>query len=177
MSLLLFDQWLPVIVIATAADDLHARIVKESVRSIRGHPECHIVECDRLSQREGVTYGVNYAVTDRVLTSERSIVSISDANIVWFRRTSPRQRLDLVVENEAARSLIDNDCRGALNGLLTTHFHGKWISSPEATYRASDKIGQLEAALRRGFRVSRTLVTHHARQYWSSTSPAHGTWW
>jgi hypothetical protein len=41
----------------------------------------------------------------------------------------------------------------ALAGLLATHFAGKWISTPDATYRASDKIGQLDAA-----RVMRAAV-------------------
>ena len=54
--------------------------------------------------------------------------------------------------------LINNDCRGAVNGILQAFFRGVWISSPEATDRASDKIYQLAVALENGFRVPETLI-------------------
>jgi glutathione synthase/RimK-type ligase-like ATP-grasp enzyme len=43
--------------------------------------------------------------------------------------------------------------------LSSTSFRGKWVSHPDATVRACDKIYQLQIALKYGFRVPRTLVS------------------
>lgn len=115
--------------------------------------------------------GVGCAVTDEVLTSEALVVRPSKARVLWLRRTRSNQVLDTPVADDATREIINNDCRGGLTGLLSTHFTGKWISSPEATYRASDKICQLEVARRCGFRVPGTLVSqsrHHALEFVAS---------
>lgn len=145
------------ILILTVTDDLHAIVVQRHVRAA-GHPECHIVECDRIAQRDFLSYGVNYPLGDRVLTSEGCRISISDATLGWLRRARSTQVIDRVVDDEA-NVVINNDCRGGLSGLLAAHFRGKWISTPEATYLAGDKIGQLEVARACGFRVPRTLVS------------------
>ena len=55
--------------------------------------------------------------------------------------------------------IVNNECRGAALGLLKTHFKGLWVSSIDATLRASDKILQLKVAADCGIRVPRTLVT------------------
>jgi glutathione synthase/RimK-type ligase-like ATP-grasp enzyme len=146
------------ILIVTISDDLHALAVQRSVRA-SGYEECLIVECDRIAQRDVLSYGVNFDMHDRILTSCGRIVSLSDAKVLWMRTIAWHQILRLEVEDEKTRTVINNDTRGGLMGYLTTHFDGKWISAPEATYRASDKIVQLKAALDSGFRVPRTLVS------------------
>jgi glutathione synthase/RimK-type ligase-like ATP-grasp enzyme len=84
---------------------------------------------------------------------------MEDSRILWLRSASSNQILDYAIEDETARLLINSDSVGGLTGLLATHFHGKWISDREATYRAADKIGQLQVAYDCGFRVPRTLVS------------------
>jgi glutathione synthase/RimK-type ligase-like ATP-grasp enzyme len=59
---------------------------------------------------------------------------------------------------EELYDLVNSDCRGALSGYLWTKFKGKWISHPEATIRASDKVYQLDVASRSGFRVPKTAI-------------------
>lgn len=54
---------------------------------------------------------------------------------------------------------MNNDCRGALAGVLAAEFQGQWISTPDATDRAADKLYQLAVAKKAGFRVPRTLVS------------------
>lgn len=144
------------IVILTIADDLHALVVQRQVRE-SGLLDCHIIECDRIAQRSSLSYGINYPVSDEISTSEGGKICLSDATLLWFRTIRAAQDYKFAVEG-TARAIIDNDCRGALLGYLATHFHGKWISTPEATARAADKIGQLQAAHACGFRVPRTLV-------------------
>lgn len=145
------------IVIVTIAEDIHALAVQERVHA--AGDDCHIVECDRIAQRDFLAYGINHDVIDHVLTSDGTRISISKAAVLWLRRMRANQDLDRPLEHERAQLVIDSDCGGALMGLLATHFRGKWISTPDATYRASDKLGQLEVARQCGFAVPRTLVS------------------
>jgi glutathione synthase/RimK-type ligase-like ATP-grasp enzyme len=147
------------ILVLTTNDDLHALEVQRHVRAA-GQAECHVIECDRIAQRDALSYEIGSSgQADRILTSEGFHVPVSAASVIWFRRTSGSQQLVSALEDERAVSIVNNDCRSALAGLLTTHFLGKWVSTPEATYRASDKIGQLDAARECGWRVPKTLVT------------------
>jgi glutathione synthase/RimK-type ligase-like ATP-grasp enzyme len=63
------------------------------------------------------------------------------------------------LRDEEAADLIVNDCRASLFGLLLTEFTGTWISHPEATRTAQNKLVQLRAAQQVGLRVPRTLVS------------------
>jgi hypothetical protein len=146
------------ILIVTAHSDLHGLEIQRQIRLL-GRTDCHIVECDRIAQREAISYELGDVHEGRVLTSEGAQILVSDALALWLRRISGTQILTPPVEDERAVSVINNDCRRALAGLLVTHFVGRWISSPDATYRASDKIGQLDAARACGWRIPRTLVT------------------
>jgi hypothetical protein len=146
------------IVILTVAEDLHALVVQKLVRAA-GFWQCHIVECDRIAQRNFLSYGINFPVDDEILTSEDRRIALADATVMWLRRIRSEQSLRVEVADEGARGVINSDCSGALTGFLSTHFHGKWISTPEATSRAADKVGQLQAAHECGFRVPRTLVS------------------
>jgi glutathione synthase/RimK-type ligase-like ATP-grasp enzyme len=151
----------PSILIVSVAEDLHALTVQREVRESDA-AECHIIECDRIAHRDSLSYGIGHDVTDRAVTSEGRSVRVSDAAVLWLRTIGPRQVVERQVSEDAA-IVIDNDCRGGLSGLLESRFKGTWISAPEATYRASDKLGQLAVAHRCGFRVPRTLVSQSRR--------------
>jgi glutathione synthase/RimK-type ligase-like ATP-grasp enzyme len=145
------------IIIATVANDLHAQLVKALIDQ-DGH-SCHILELDRVSQHDALTYGIAYPTIDRVCDSEGTAISVSKASVLWLRRIPFEQHLQWPMDDGYTRRLVDNDCRGAALGLLRTHFKGDWVSSIEATQRASDKIWQLYVAAKCGFRVPRTVVT------------------
>jgi glutathione synthase/RimK-type ligase-like ATP-grasp enzyme len=156
------------ILIVTVAGDLHALVIQRALR-MGGYSNCFIVECDRVAQREALSFGLNCEIADRLLTSEGRHVSVADASIIWFRTMRLHQLLDNEVDSPDARVIVDNDCRGGLMGLLLTQFRGKWISTPEATQRASDKTLQLDVALRCGFRVPKTLITQSVddlKRFW-----------
>lgn len=146
------------IVIVTATNDLHALVIQDELRKV-GVYQCHIIECDRIAQREALTYGVAYDVEEEIVTSEGRKIALSDASVLWLRRTRSNQILSLPVDDDSAHEIIDNDCRGGLTGFLVSHFKGKWISTPEATHRSADKIFQLDVAHKCGLRVPRTLVS------------------
>ncbi len=146
------------IIIVTIADDLHALTVQHSLRE-HGYQDCHIIECDRVAQRCAMTYGLNYDTRNHIVTSEGNTISVSDATVLWLRTIATQQLLRREVEDDRARTLISNEARGGLLGYLETHFRGTWVSTIDATYRASDKILQLRAASECGFRVPKTLVS------------------
>ena len=146
------------ILIVTVTQDLHALEVQQQVRK-SGISDCHIVECDRIAQRPSMSYSIGHSAPDSVLTSEDRTVRVSTASALWLRTIRSNQILQHPVEDETAAAIINNDCRGGLLGLLATQFGGRWISTPEATYRGSDKIAQLSAAHACGFRVPRTVVS------------------
>jgi glutathione synthase/RimK-type ligase-like ATP-grasp enzyme len=86
-------------------------------------------------------------------------INVADVSLIWWRRVHADQLLDEPIADQYQENLINNDCRGALNGILASCFKGKWISSPEATDRASDKVYQLVLARECGFRVPETLIS------------------
>lgn len=152
------DHQAAMILILTVTEDLHALAVQQCLRST-GYSHCYIIECDRIAQRDFLSYGINYGLSDHVLTSDGNSVSLSNATVIWLRRVRSNQILQFEVEDENTHTIINNDCGGALTGYLATHFHGKWISTPEATYRAADKIAQLKAAHDGGFQIPKTLIS------------------
>jgi glutathione synthase/RimK-type ligase-like ATP-grasp enzyme len=150
-------------------DDLHAVGVQQAVRA-RGE-SFHILECDGVSGRPGLTWHLSgtpdgSGIPAALPTSEGRTVPPAQAKLLWWRRARAPQQLTMAAaESEGAAisaqqiSLVNNDCNGALRGILAASFHGEWISPPEATDRASDKIYQLWMARQAGFRVPRTLIT------------------
>ncbi|QIF06167.1 hypothetical protein G5S37_24870 [Roseimicrobium sp. ORNL1] len=150
------------IAIVTVRNDVHAVAICGQVRRL-GYPDCHIIECDQLAQGRNIHYAVGVdAGRDWVLTSDGSPIAISQTRVIWLRRPRANQNLNTPLTEEDGYHLVNNDCRGALSGYLATHFRGKWISHPEATFRASDKLYQQEVARACGFRVPKTIVTQSA---------------
>ena len=149
------------IVIVTATQDLHALAIQDRIRR-HGYKECHLIECDRVAQRDSILYavGVDYGL-DRVVTSEDKSLALSQASTIWLRRLRAKQILPHPLKPEEGQEIVNNDCRGALSGLFALKFKGKWISHPDATFRASDKIYQLQVANDCGFRIPKTLITQN----------------
>lgn len=145
--------------IVTQADDLHGLAVQAAVHK-RGF-DCHIVESDQLSGRESISYAVGAAVAGFALirTSGGELLDPTTIHAIWWRRFKTGQQVDSAELTESHRSLINNDCFGALVGSLQNTFAGKWISSPRATEHASNKLNQLAAAHGCGLRIPDTVVT------------------
>jgi len=148
-----------VILIVTIKDDIHALAIQRELKR-RGYKRCYILECDKLSSTNRISWSINSESSiSHVFTSDGDIVDIHDIKIIWWRRPRADQLIDSDINDPYQIRLINNDCRGAINGILTTAFEGKWISSPEATDRSSNKIYQLTVARECGFRIPNTLVS------------------
>lgn len=159
------------IVIVTVRNDLHALTVRGRVRDL-GYTDCHIIECDHLGQGNNIHYSLGPGGDgDWIVASDGHPIAISKSRVLWLRRPRANQTLKRPLSKDEGYDLVNNDCRGALSGYLATHFRGKWISHPEATIRASDKIYQQEVARACGFRVPRTIVTqspHEVEKFFKS---------
>ncbi|GGS53107.1 ATP-grasp domain-containing protein [Actinokineospora fastidiosa] len=142
----------------TIRDDLHTIAVQHAARS-RGITDFHIVECDHLSGRASVTWRSHGTPSAIVRTADGVSLPLDEVSVLWWRRVRADQRASVHAADDHQRALVNNDCRGALAGALAAGFHGRWVSAPEATDRAADKLYQLTVAARAGFRVPQTLVS------------------
>ena len=139
-------------------EDLHALAVQHAVRR-RGR-EFHAVESDTIGGRQAVSWRSDGAFgSSTVMTADGVRVALEEADVLWWRRPRADQTVAASAAGAHERSLVNNDCRGALGGILAASFHGEWISTAEATDRAADKVYQLVVARDAGFRVPRTLVS------------------
>ncbi|MEE1793751.1 hypothetical protein PUR28_23755 [Streptomyces sp. BE308] len=144
-------------------DDLHTLAIREAAAR-RHYSPFHVVECDRISGRPSLSWSSHRDSPATVLTSEGIAVPLEDVPVLWWRRMRANQQNSADAANDHERRLVNNDCRGALGGMLAASFTGRWVSSPEATDRAADKLYQLAVAREEGFRVPRTLVSQSRQE-------------
>src|ERR1035437_6083875 len=145
--------------IITVHEDVHALAVMREL-SRRCYTDCKIIAVDQIRSihRLNVRLGRN-GVTSEVVAKDGSAIRGSDLRVLWLRRPRADQVDILEDEPHTTSDLINNECRGAISGLLGTSFRGRWISTIEATVRASDKLIQLNAARSCSFRIPETLVS------------------
>jgi glutathione synthase/RimK-type ligase-like ATP-grasp enzyme len=79
--------------------------------------------------------------------------------VIWWRRSAVYQQIPEDVTERASIDVINNDCRFAMFGVLFNEFTGEWISEPQATHNAENKLVQIRVAEQLGFRTPRTLVS------------------
>lgn len=145
------------ILIVTICGDIHAEAIKFEINNL-GSVRCEIFEMDRISAQLAICWGL--ADEDSyVVLSDGSKIYISDVDLVWWRRSRSDQRLDFEYD-PGMEDLINQDCRAALYGLLATKFKGGWISHPDATLRASNKLVQLKAAHSCGMIIPKTIISN-----------------
>jgi hypothetical protein len=147
------------ILIVSQSDDVHAVSVKRALRQ-RGFSDCFLIETDRISNTGDLRLEISNCGTDgHVNDAEGNSISVSEAKVIWMRRFSPTQRPIPDLAKNESQELIDNDCGGAVCALFDICFRGKWISDPDATIKASNKLYQLNVARQCGFRVPDTLIS------------------
>jgi hypothetical protein len=147
------------ILIITVSDDLHALSIQH-VLAARGYKNCHVFECDQISAQHHVSWmASSQGMVGKLRMANRCEIDVAEVELIWWRRVQANQELEEPVEDDKQRKLINNDCRGALNGILSSCFNGTWVSDPEATDRACDKVYQLSIARDVGFRIPETLIS------------------
>ncbi|MGS2642692.1 ATP-grasp domain-containing protein [Streptosporangium sp. LJ11] len=79
--------------------------------------------------------------------------------MIWYRRANLPQNGISDLAADAYVDVVNQSCTATLHGLLDVEFSGTWVSDPDATRRAENKLVQLRAAGLAGFKVPRTLVS------------------
>jgi glutathione synthase/RimK-type ligase-like ATP-grasp enzyme len=144
--------------ILTRSNDFHAYAIRHALGE-RG-VGCSIVLTDALAGAGVTSWSTSGEVSTAVLPDvDGRGVPVAELELVWWRRLTGEPRLPDWVKDEAARDLTASDCRATLVGLALTEFSGTWISHPEATRLAENKLIQLDAARYEGLRLPRTLVS------------------
>jgi len=155
----------PQVAIHTARkDDLHALAIQQALEA-RGDVGCHIVAADRLpgSWPVGLTWSTLDSFPCVLPTTRGEPLDARTLDLVWLRRVSAPKGPPHV-QDPVQLDLIANDCRSAVEGLLSNEFPGTWVNDPQATRLAENKLVQLRAAERAGFRVPLTLVSQEPEQ-------------
>lgn len=144
--------------IVTHENDLHALLVRDELQR-RYDISCQILEFDRLPISGGLSWSTHGDTEPLVVGRGGERVDIGNVHVVWWRRFrgGPFQTPGPV--SKAAQDLIEKDSRAAIEGLLMDSFRGSWVSRPEATRRADNKLVQLRTARQAGMRIPRTLVS------------------
>jgi hypothetical protein len=144
---------------------LHAHAVRHALTSRR--VACAIVETDCLAAAAAMSWSISSDCREhKASISDRTgeTVDLRNLDVVWWRRLTGAARLPDNLTDEAARDLVVRDCRATLWGLALTGFQGVWVSDPQATRVAENKLVQLKAATNAELHVPRTLVSQDPNQ-------------
>jgi glutathione synthase/RimK-type ligase-like ATP-grasp enzyme len=142
------------ILIVSSSDDLHALAVRRELN----HRGCNafLLASDELNSHE---FRFEFDSDPQVALQSRSI-SVASISTIWWRRPALNQRLPDNAFTDDQVDFINKNSMSTLRSFLTASFDGKWISTPEATDRAADKLYQLQVARKHGFRVPDTLISN-----------------
>jgi hypothetical protein len=146
----------PDILILTRSNDFHAFAVSNALDDRGVHAA--VVETDRVAGHGGLTWTLDGGSAGTLVDTEARLVDVSAADLIWWRRLTGHHQVPEEVGDDA-REFVARECRASLLGLVATEFTGCYISDPEATRAASNKLVQLRAARQAGLRIPRTLVS------------------
>jgi hypothetical protein len=148
------------VAIISFEDDLHALAVQQELGK-NFHCDCHI-PTDKICGSARLGWSNRGDCIPTLPTTAGGSIDARSVDLIWWRRPN---HIDIVdyVDNPAAIDLIRNDIKEALFGIVVNEFRGIWVSDPDASRRAENKLLQLKAAEQAGFRVPRTLVSQNPR--------------
>jgi glutathione synthase/RimK-type ligase-like ATP-grasp enzyme len=152
------------VAILSNKDDLHALTVKKAFDAYEDIT-CDIIETNSISSKSNLSWS-NLDDLDfrgRIANQDGEIVDVDNLDVIWWRRFNSNQLLPDYVTDPIHIDLINNDCKTTVLGLLLNDFSGTWINEPLATNLAENKLVQLKAAQKAGFKVPRTLVSQEPK--------------
>lgn len=149
----------PTVGILTCANDLHALVIERCLAERFG-VNCGIVEVDSFADHPtGLTWSTSADFAPRLPVSGGLELAVSEIDVIWYRRAHMPQLAAKDLSKQAVVDVINYSCTATLMGILTNHFRGRWVSDPEATRAAENKLVQLDAARNAGMRVPRTVTS------------------
>jgi hypothetical protein len=150
------------IAIVTIEHDLHALAVKAALAKHKD-VDCFIIECNCLSGNSGLSWhrSRRFGCHAQLRVAAGLFLPVRDLDVIWWRRANSSQIIPDTLTHADHIDVINNDCRTGLLGVLLTEFHGIWISDPNATAVAENKLVQLRVANDAGLLVPETLVSQN----------------
>jgi glutathione synthase/RimK-type ligase-like ATP-grasp enzyme len=141
--------------------DLHAHAVLHALRE-RGATNVHFIASDAQVTNGGLTWLSAPASHARIRSYEGAWIDVAGLDVVWWRRVNQAQTHYLSIDDPTERAFMDNEWKAAITGLMHEAFTGVWVNYPSHEIIAGNKLYQLNAAARQGFRTPRTLVSSDA---------------
>jgi glutathione synthase/RimK-type ligase-like ATP-grasp enzyme len=155
------------VAIFSLANDFHALIIQKMLED-NYNIICSIIETDHICGNPGLTWSNLNSYTPVLLNANGEHIDVRTLDLIWWRRGKVFLQIPPDICNSAHLDLITNDCRFALLGILLNEFQGVWISDPQATRYAQNKLVQIRVAQEMGFRTPQTLVSQnpeHIREF------------
>jgi glutathione synthase/RimK-type ligase-like ATP-grasp enzyme len=147
------------IAIITIANDLHARTIRNIILEKEG--KCHIVEVDSMWQNS--RFHIDFVKNNfYLLDHEGTAINIADIDKLWWRRSVRGQIFGETDLTQEQKDYINTEFGVTFTGSLFSAFRGKWISHPDKTVQASNKIYQMGIARRTGFNTPATIFSQDA---------------
>ena len=156
-------QSAPTIGIVTLHEDLHAHVIRDAIQTRHG-ARCVILESDEVARSGALNWSPQAHCAPTLPIESGDRIDVRELDAIWWRRPSgrpwdrSRPGLEEIVEPQAVE-VVRNDCLAGFQGVLFSEFSGVWVSHPDATRRAENKLLQLHVATQVGLRVPRTLVS------------------
>src|SRR5680860_1076264 len=135
------------VAILSVHNDLHALVIQMALEE-HGGITCQVVETDRLSGSASLSWSDTEedGIGGSLPTRDGAKIDVSTLDLVWWRRVNYPQQVPVEIVDEAQLDLINNDCRATLLGSLLNEFRGTWVSDPNNTRIAENKLIQLRVA-------------------------------
>lgn len=148
----------PVILVLTAADDVHADHVAEMLRA----RSAHVVRFDPVTFPNEASLSISYTssgIREHTLVTEGRRMDLSCVSAVWYRRPgTPVAHAH--VRDSGARSYVELECSMVIQSLWNL-LGCTWLPGKPPTVReAEQKAYQLQVAGRLGFELPPTLITN-----------------
>jgi len=141
------------VLLVTASYDFAAEYVGDALKR-RGIPFFRL-DTDRFPSQVRVSFDPH---EDTVISSRDHSILGKQIRSVWYRRNVAP---DLPESLDAdTREFCERETHAFLEGTLATLPSDRWLSSPQAIWRAERKPYQLAIAARLGFMLPRTVVTN-----------------
>jgi len=145
------------VLIVTFKDDVHALLVEEALGQL--HVRCHIFEFDALPMTGGLSWSLDRRFNAHIRIRGGDLLDLAEVGAVWWRRFSrDRFQTDDNLDRPDA-DLIARDSMAAMEGMFLEEIRGAFVSPPDATRAAENKLVQLRAAQKVGFTLPRTIVS------------------
>lgn len=153
------------ILIVSSSQDLHGLLVAKELR--KKGIQVSYLEIDNMEKYK-LNWCLNQPPKSTITFPDGEVIKIDSIPVIWWRRTFSRQNVIDEAEEKKKNCSYSNFINKSWpisirNALMASHT-GKWISRPDATEQASDKIMQLKLARKVGFSVPETIISNNPEE-------------